>query len=84
MNTTLQKYHSHKMYDDKIEAGTSIFIYIPFQMVCHTSSGLKGKLKSSCGAGRLRSFVHFLERNLQETSIVMKGPTSSDLCSLDS
>lgn len=28
--------------------------------------------------------MHFLERNLQETSIVMKGPASSDLCFIDS
>lgn len=41
------------------------------------------KLKSSCDAGRLRSFVHFLERNLQGPSMVMKGASSSSAwCSL--
>lgn len=57
----------------KYKLKPSIFFeYVPFQMVYCTFSGLKVKLKSSCDAGRLRSFVHFLERNLQQPSIVMK------------
>lgn len=49
-------------------------------MVCHISSGLKVKLKSSCGAGRLDSPEHCPERNLETQDAIKNISADESLC----
>lgn len=58
--------HIMLLFSPKISKGHhKINEMSPSQMECHIFSGLRVKLKSSCGAGRLHSFEHSQERNLE-------------------